>query len=223
MEMRNSQEHVREPSTSPVPGAEVPGAPPVEPEPPPEEEPETPEPPVREPDEEPVPARSGGPARSISTAGGSGPRRRGPGESLTLVGADQLCCGQGVALEGALELALAGAGPQFGVGVEGVEPEGVAVAAVAGGRAGPPVAARAEVVAPLDWGGLAFGESLGPGSSAQPSQWVKVRAAASGSSITSASERVPPGAPDHESGGERSSPSQLCRRGIAPPCSNALL
>ena len=55
MEMRNSQEHVREPSTSSTARAEVPGAPPAEPELPPEEEPETPEPPVREPEEEPVP------------------------------------------------------------------------------------------------------------------------------------------------------------------------
>jgi hypothetical protein len=58
MEMRNSEEHVQEPSTDSVPGAEVPEAPPLEPEVPPEEEPdpEIPEPPVREPDEEPVPA-----------------------------------------------------------------------------------------------------------------------------------------------------------------------
>ena len=55
MEMRNSQDHVREPSSRSVLRAEVPEAPPVEPEVPPEEEPETPEPPVREPDEEPVP------------------------------------------------------------------------------------------------------------------------------------------------------------------------
>jgi hypothetical protein len=40
---------------------------------------------------------------------------------------------------------------------------------------------------------------------------------ASGSSTTSASERVPSGAPEQESGGERSSPSQLCRRWIGPP------
>ena len=57
MEMRTSQQDVREPSTGSLPTAEVPGAPPVEPELPPEEEPEpeTPEPPVREPEEEPVP------------------------------------------------------------------------------------------------------------------------------------------------------------------------
>jgi hypothetical protein len=57
MEMRNSQEHLLEPSTSFVPRAEVPETPPVEPELPPEEEPdpESPEPPVREPEEEPVP------------------------------------------------------------------------------------------------------------------------------------------------------------------------
>jgi nucleotide-binding universal stress UspA family protein len=46
---------------------------------------------------------------------------------------------------------------------------------------------------------------------------------ASGSSTMSASERVPSGAPDQESGGERSSASQLCRRGIGPACSKALL
>jgi len=57
MEMRNSQEHVQEPSTSSVPRAEVPETPPVEPDVPEEEpEPEIPEPPVREPDEGPVPA-----------------------------------------------------------------------------------------------------------------------------------------------------------------------
>jgi hypothetical protein len=55
--MSNSQVHVQDPSTRPVPRAEVPEAPPVEPELPPDEEPEpgTPEPPVREPEEEPVP------------------------------------------------------------------------------------------------------------------------------------------------------------------------
>ena len=47
------------------------------------------------------------------------------------------------------------------------------------------------------------------GSSAQPSQCVKVPAGASGSSTTSASERVSSGTPDHDSGGDRSSPSQL--------------
>jgi hypothetical protein len=58
MEMRNSQVHVREPSTGSVLTAEVPEAPPVEPELPPDDEPEpeAPEPPVREPEEEPVPA-----------------------------------------------------------------------------------------------------------------------------------------------------------------------
>jgi hypothetical protein len=128
-----------------------------------------------------------------------------------------------VAVEGALEVALAGAGPQIGVGVEGGEPEGVAVAAVAGRRAGPSVAAGPEVVGALDRCGLALVERLVGGSSAQPSQWVKVPAGASGSSTTSASERVSAGAPDQESGGERSSPSQLCRRGIGPPGSKAPL
>jgi hypothetical protein len=57
MEMRNSRVHLQDPSTRPVPRAEVPEAPPVEPELPPDDEPEpeTPEPPVREPEEEPVP------------------------------------------------------------------------------------------------------------------------------------------------------------------------
>jgi hypothetical protein len=64
------------------------------------------------------------------------PRRR----VLTLVSADQFGHGLGVAVEGALELALARAWRQVRVGVEGVEAEGVAVAAVAGRRARPPVA-----------------------------------------------------------------------------------
>jgi hypothetical protein len=50
-----------------------------------------------------------------------------------LVGADQLGRGQGVALEGALELSLAGAWRQIGVGVESVEAEGVAVGPWPGG------------------------------------------------------------------------------------------
>ncbi len=45
-------------------------------------------------------------------------------------------------------------------------------------------------------------------------QWVKPLA--SGSSTTTAKERVPAGAPDQESGGEKSPPSQEWRFGIAP-------
>jgi hypothetical protein len=78
-----------------------------------------------------------------------------PRDSLTLVGADscrrrQLSFGHRVALE----LSLADAWALIGVGVDGV------VAAVPGGGQGP-VAACAEVVAPLDRCGLAVAEPVG--------------------------------------------------------------
>jgi hypothetical protein len=53
------------------------------------------------------------------------------------------------------------------------------------------------------------------------SQCVKVPTGASGSSTTSASERASEGAPDQESAGERSWPSQVCLRGIRSPSANA--
>jgi hypothetical protein len=95
-----------------------------------------------------------------------------------------------MALQRALKIALTGAGPRSGVGVEGVEPEGVGVA-VSRRRAGTSVAASAEVLAPLDRRGLPLAKPLAPGSNPQPCQWVKVPAGASESSNTNASECVP--------------------------------
>src|SRR5215217_9036169 len=57
----------------------------------------------------------------------------------------------------------------------------------------------------------------------QASQWMNRPPGASGSSRISARERLPVGGAVHDSGGERSSPSQVWRRGIAPPTAKALL
>jgi hypothetical protein len=62
-----------------------------------------------------------------------------------------------------LQRALAGAGPQIEVGVEGVEPEEAPVPAVAGRRTRHTVTAHAEVVAPLDRCGLSLAKPLGVG------------------------------------------------------------
>ena len=57
----------------------------------------------------------------------------------------------------------------------------------------------------------------------QASQWMNRPPGASGSSRISPRERLPVGGAVHDSGGERSSPSQVWRRGIAPPTAKALL
>jgi hypothetical protein len=57
----------------------------------------------------------------------------------------------------------------------------------------------------------------------QASQWMKRPVGASGSSRINAGDRVPAGGANHDSGGERSSPSQVWRRGMAPPWAKALL
>jgi len=48
-------------------------------------------------------------------------------------------------------------------------------------------------------------------------QWIHVRAGASGSSFTSANDRVPSGTSDHSSLGEMSAPSAVCILGIGAP------
>jgi hypothetical protein len=57
----------------------------------------------------------------------------------------------------------------------------------------------------------------------QASQWMKRPPGASGSSRISTSDRVSAGGADHDSGGKRSSPSQVWRWGIVPPWAKALL
>src|SRR4029450_9101137 len=57
----------------------------------------------------------------------------------------------------------------------------------------------------------------------QASQWTNRPPGASGSSRISASERLPGGGAVPASGGERSAPSQVCRRGIVAPTAKALL
>jgi Domain of unknown function (DUF1918) len=61
----------------------------------------------------------------------------------------------------------------------------------------------------------------GAGSIPHARKCVKVPLGASGSSTTSASDAVPSGTPLQMSGGETSSPSHVCLRGIGCPCSNA--
>ncbi len=78
------------------------------------------------------------------------------------------------------------------------------MAAVARRRTRSPVTARAEVVAPLDRCGLALAEPLGTRAESPAEPVREGTRRASGSSTTSASERVPSGTPDQESGGERS-------------------
>jgi hypothetical protein len=91
------------------------------------------------------------------------------------------------------------------------------VAAVAGRRAGPPVAARAEVVAPLYRCGLAPAEPLGAGVEG-PGEPVGEGARRGVGVVDDERERARAlRRADQESGGERSSPSQLWRRGIGPP------
>jgi hypothetical protein len=57
----------------------------------------------------------------------------------------------------------------------------------------------------------------------QASRWMNRPPGASGSSRISASELVPAGGVDHDSGGERSSPSQVWRRGMVSSSATAVL
>jgi hypothetical protein len=67
---------------------------------------------------------------------------------LPLVRADELGRRQDVPLDRLLKRGLGRAGGELEFGVEGVLPEDVVVAAVAGGRTRPAVSDRAEVVSP---------------------------------------------------------------------------
>src|SRR5271166_5325647 len=73
--------------------------------------------------------------------------------------------------------------------------------------------------------GLGGTPSTIPGSAAgilEMTQWTQgCGLGASGSSTISASSRVSGGRPDHARGGERSSPSPVCRLGMTAPESNA--
>jgi hypothetical protein len=84
-------------------------------------------------------------------------------------------------------------------------------------RAGPAVARRAEVVAALNGRGLSVRQAPCVGVIAHASQCVKVATGASGSSRINATECVSAGGDYRADGGERSSPSQVWRRGIGSP------
>src|SRR5271166_3620901 len=75
--------------------------------------------------------------------------------------------------------------------------------------------------------GLGGTPSAIPGSAAgilEMTQWTQgCGLGASGSSTISASSRVSGGRPDHARGGERSSPSPVCRLGMTAPGPNAVL
>jgi hypothetical protein len=123
------------------------------------------------------------------------------------VGGDELRNREEVARECPLQLAHSGAGREPELLAEGVEPEAVAVTPA--GRAWPPVADRAEVVASLERCRLALGQPTGvrgdaPGEPVdEPSSW-RVRI------VKDQRERAAPvGGVVQDSGGERSSPSQL--------------
>jgi hypothetical protein len=97
------------------------------------------------------------------------------------------------------------------------------VAAVAGRRAGPSVAARAEVVAPLDRCALALVEPRGTGVE-RPAEPVGEGPPPGrrGRRPPARASACPPARPTMTAGREIL-PSQLCRRGIGPPCSKVLL
>ena len=93
----------------------------------------------------------------------------------------------------------------------------------AAGRAWAAVADRGEIVSPLQWRRLPLGEPACVRGDAPGEPVDEPPPGASGSSRISASERVPVGGADHDSGGERSSPSQVWRRGMVPPGAKAPL
>ena len=140
-----------------------------------------------------------------------------------LVGTNELRNRKHVAGERLLQLPHADAGREPELLGHGVEPEPVAVRAVPAGRAGAAVADRAEAVAPSNGAGSPSPSPPLSGVMAQASQWMNRPPGTSGSSSISTSERVPAGGADHNSGGERSSPSQVWRRGMVPPAATALL
>jgi hypothetical protein len=128
-----------------------------------------------------------------------------------------------VPLDRLLELGLRSAGAKVEVRVERVQAEDVTVAPVARRRAGAAVAGRAEVVLALARRRLALTQ---PARSRIESPGGPVREdanRASGSSTTSANDRVPSGTFVQRSGGETSSSSQLWRLGIACALAKALL
>jgi hypothetical protein len=126
-----------------------------------------------------------------------------------------------VVVEHAVELVTVRARLEVELSVESVESEEVAVAAAR--RAGPGVASRAEPVAALARRGLALPETPGAGIDA-PHEPVREGADRGVRVIDDErQERVPCGAPEKDSGGERFSPSQVCRIGIVPPVSKASL
>jgi hypothetical protein len=80
---------------------------------------------------------------------------------LSFVCSDELGRRQDMLFDRPLQLSLVRTSARVNGGVEGVEAEDVAVTSMAGWRARPAVAARAEVVPPLHWRGLAFAEPAG--------------------------------------------------------------
>jgi hypothetical protein len=138
-----------------------------------------------------------------------------------LVGTNELRNRKVLGPKGLLQFANAGAGGEPDLLSHGVELEAVAVRAVPAGWAG--VADHGEVASALS--GAASPSPSPPVSGVMPqaSQWMNRPPGASGSSRISARERVPVGGADYDSGGERSSPSQVWRRGMVPPGAKALL
>jgi hypothetical protein len=128
---------------------------------------------------------------------------------LALVDANELRHREHLAFERLLQFGHADAGRQPDLLGHGVEPEPVAVGAVPAGWAGSAVADRAEVVVSFTRRRLALGQPTRVRAMPQASQWTNRPPGASGSSKISASERLPVGGAVHDSGGERSSPSQV--------------
>jgi hypothetical protein len=133
--------------------------------------------------------------------------RRAAGSAF--VGADELRHPKHVVPQRRLQLRHAGAGREPELLGKGVQPEAVAVRAAPPGRAGAAIADRAEVVAYLQRRWRALGQPVGVRGMPQASQWMKRPPGASGSSRISANERLPGGGAVHDSGGERSAPSQV--------------
>ena len=114
---------------------------------------------------------------------------------------------------------MAGQRERFG---EGGEHEAVVMRARRWTRPAP--AGPTEIVPTLlrrgSTGGTAAGrDSADPPGRSTTSQWTNP--AASGSSTTRTNAAVPAGAPVHASAGDRSAPSHVASRGIAPPSLNA--
>ena len=131
--------------------------------------------------------------------------RRAAGSAF--VGTDELRHPKHVVPQRLLQFGDAGARREPEPLAKGVEPEAVAVPPA--GRARAAIADRAEVVRPSSGAASPSASPPVSGSMPQASQSTNRPPGASGSSRISASERLPGGGAVHDSGGERSSPSQV--------------